>query len=85
MNEPTKGIDVGAKAEVYGIVGDLVKDGSTGVLLFSTEIMELAAVCDRVLVLFKGHAVVELVRGSPEWDEDIQKTILGYCITGRKV
>ncbi len=85
MNEPTKGIDVGAKAEVYGIVGGLVKDGSTGVLLFSTEIMELAAVCDRVIVLFKGRAVAELVRGSNEWDEDIQKTILSYCITGRKV
>jgi ABC-type sugar transport system ATPase subunit len=85
MNEPTKGIDVGAKAEVYAIVGGLVKDGSTGVLLFSTEIMELAAVCDRVLVMFKGKAVAELVRGCPEWDEDIQKTILSYCITGRKV
>ena len=85
MNEPTKGIDVGAKAEVYGIVGGLVQDGSTGVLLFSTEIMELAAVCDRVLVLFKGRAVADLVRGSPEWDKDIQKTILSYCITGRKV
>ncbi len=85
LNEPTKGIDVGAKAEVYAIVGGLVKDGSTGVLLFSTEIMELAAVCDRVLVMFKGKAVAELVRGCPEWDEDIQKTILSYCITGRKV
>jgi ABC-type sugar transport system ATPase subunit len=85
MNEPTKGIDVGAKAEVYGIVGNLVKDGSTGVLLFSTEIMELAAVCDRVIVLFKGEAVAELVRERPEWDENIQKTILSYCITGRMV
>jgi ABC-type sugar transport system ATPase subunit len=85
MNEPTKGIDVGAKAEVYRIVGNLVKDGSTGVLLFSTEIMELAAVCDRVIVLFKGRAVADIARGGPEWDEDIQKTILGYCITGRKV
>jgi ABC-type sugar transport system ATPase subunit len=85
LNEPTKGIDVGAKAEVYLIVGGLVKDGSTGVLLFSTEIMELAAVCDRVIVLFKGKAVAELRRGTPEWDENIQKTILSYCITGRKV
>lgn len=85
LNEPTKGIDVGAKAEVYGIVGGLVKDGSAGALLFSTEIMELAAVCDRVIVLFKGQAVAHLERGTPDWDEDIQKTILSYCITGRKV
>lgn len=85
MNEPTKGIDVGAKAEVYRIVGGLVKDGSTGVLLFSTEILELSAVCDRVIVLFKGKAVAHLQRGTPEWDDNVQKTILSYCITGRKV
>lgn len=50
LDEPTKGIDIGAKAEVYQLVGDLVAEGKTAVL-FSSEPQEILGVCDTIYVL----------------------------------
>lgn len=58
FDEPTQGIDVGAKAEVYEIMSRLAKAGR-GILLVSSDFSELVAVCDRVLVLREGHLVAE--------------------------
>jgi ribose transport system ATP-binding protein len=54
LDEPTRGIDVGAKCEVYGIVNDLAARGA-GILLISSEIEELMGMCDRILVMSKGE------------------------------
>ena len=54
MDEPTRGIDVGAKYEVYGIVNDLTARGA-GILLISSELEELMGLCDRILVMSKGE------------------------------
>ena len=54
MDEPTRGIDVGAKHELYTIMEDLVKKG-VGILLVSSELPELIGVCDRVIVLKEGE------------------------------
>jgi ABC-type sugar transport system ATPase subunit len=54
MDEPTRGIDVGAKYEVYSIMGDLAAKGS-GVLFISSEIEELMGVCDRIVVMSRGE------------------------------
>jgi monosaccharide-transporting ATPase len=59
LDEPTRGIDVGAKAEVQSLIDDLAKDG-LGVLLISSELDELIEGSDRVVVLRDGHVITEL-------------------------
>ncbi|MFF0717214.1 sugar ABC transporter ATP-binding protein [Micromonospora sp. NPDC003816] len=58
LDEPTRGIDVGAKSEIYGLIDELAAAG-VAVVLSSSENSELIGVCDRVLVLFDGRVVAE--------------------------
>ncbi len=53
MDEPTKGIDIGAKHEIYALINDLVARGAS-VLLISSEVEELIGLCDRIVVLSEG-------------------------------
>jgi ribose transport system ATP-binding protein len=59
LDEPTRGIDVGAKAEVQKLIDEFAEEG-LGVLLISSELEELIEGSDRVLVLRDGAAVAEL-------------------------
>ncbi|WP_424466714.1 sugar ABC transporter ATP-binding protein [Pseudoclavibacter helvolus] len=59
LHDPTRGIDVRAKQELYGAIVDLARQG-VGVLWFSTEVEELVHVCHRVLVLYNGQVTDEL-------------------------
>jgi ribose transport system ATP-binding protein len=61
FDEPTRGIDVGAKAEIYRLIEQLVRDGA-GVLLISSELPELVAVCDRAYVMRDGAIAGSLGR-----------------------
>ena len=54
LDEPTRGIDVNAKAEIYQLIGQFAQMG-LGVILISSELPEIFAVCDRVLVLCEGQ------------------------------
>ena len=54
LDEPTRGIDVGAKFEIYGIIQRLAAQGS-GVLLISSELPELLGICDRIYTIFEGR------------------------------
>lgn len=54
MDEPTRGIDVGAKYEIYRLINQLA-DGGAGVLVISSEIEELIGICDRILVMKAGE------------------------------
>lgn len=58
FDEPTQGIDIGAKDEIYKIMRELAEQG-TSVIVASSEIEELLTVCDRVLVMFDGRIVKE--------------------------
>ena len=58
MNDPTRGIDVAAKAEIYRLVRKLAGAGSA-ILFISSEVEELVGVCDRVLVMREGCLVAE--------------------------
>jgi ribose transport system ATP-binding protein len=58
LDEPTRGIDVGAKAEIYNLVGQLARNGTT-FLVVSSEMPELLAVCDRIYVLCDGRLTGE--------------------------
>jgi ribose transport system ATP-binding protein len=59
LDEPTRGVDIGAKAEIYRLLGEVARRG-VGVLLASSEPAELVGVCDRVVVLRDGRTVREL-------------------------
>jgi len=59
LNDPTKGVDVGAKAEFYGLLDNLRKSG-TAILFYSSDDEELLSLCDRVLVLHDGAISAEL-------------------------
>ncbi len=54
MDEPTRGIDVGAKYEIYQLILDLAGNGK-GVIMVSSEMPELIGICDRILVMSNGH------------------------------
>jgi ribose transport system ATP-binding protein len=61
LDEPTRGIDVAAKFEIYTIVQKLAADGC-GILFISSEIEELMAMCDRIIVMSKGEMVAQSAR-----------------------
>ncbi len=61
MDEPTRGIDVGAKRDIYLLIGELVKAGKA-VLMISSEIQEIMGVADRILVMAEGKITGELER-----------------------
>jgi ribose transport system ATP-binding protein len=67
MDEPTKGIDVGTKAEIYRMMGELAADGKT-VVFVSSYLPELMAVCDRIGVMARGE--MREVRDSRDWTEE---------------
>ena len=73
VDEPTRGVDVGAKREIYEILNNLLKEGLS-ILMVSSELPELIGTCDRILVMNSGRITGELQRG--EFDEE---RIMGYA------
>jgi ABC-type sugar transport system ATPase subunit len=65
LDEPTRGVDVGAKAEIHALIRDLAAEGA-GILLISSELPELLALSTRMLVLRQGRLVGELARGADQ-------------------
>jgi ribose transport system ATP-binding protein len=63
FDEPTRGIDVGAKFEIYKLINALVESGKT-ILLISSEMEELMGMSDRIIVLAEGHMTGELKKDS---------------------
>ena len=59
LDEPTRGIDVGAKAEIYGLIDDLANQG-LGIMFISSELPEILGLSDRIYVLQNGHITGEL-------------------------
>ena len=59
MDEPTRGVDVGAKAEIYALIQQLLEKGMA-VLFISSELLEVVGVCDRVLVMREGEITGEV-------------------------
>ena len=70
LDEPTRGIDVGAKRDIYLLIGNLVQQGKA-VIVISSEIPELMGVCDRIAVMAEGHLSGVLSR-----DEFSQESIM---------
>lgn len=65
LDEPTRGIDVGAKAEIYALINDLTAAGKA-VVLVSSELPELLGMSDRILMLHEGRITGEFARGATQ-------------------
>ena len=75
MDEPTRGIDVGSKSEIYQIMDDLTKKG-VGVIMISSELPEVLGMSDRIMVMRQGTIVKELSRAEAS-EEAIMKYAVG--------
>jgi ribose transport system ATP-binding protein len=74
FDEPTRGIDVGAKAEIHGFMNELVKEGAA-VLMISSELPEVIGMSDRIYVMREGRIVAEIPRA-----EATQERIIEYAM-----
>jgi rhamnose transport system ATP-binding protein len=75
LDEPTQGVDVGAKAEIHRVIDALVQEG-LGILLISSELLEVLGMADRILVMHRGRIAGELPRGTSE--EDVMRLAVGF-------
>ena len=67
LDEPTRGIDVGAKYEIYGIIQQLANQGK-GVIVISSELPELLGISDRIYTIFEGAITGVLAKDRPPGD-----------------
>ena len=75
LDEPTRGVDIGAKVEIYNLINDLSQKG-VAILVISSETSELTGICDRILVMRKGQIQHELVKNEFS-EEDILRLSIG--------
>ena len=75
LDEPTKGVDVGAKAAIYEIMGELAQQGYA-IIMISSEMPEILGMCDRIVVMCEGRVTGELSRA-----EATQEKILELAMT----
>jgi ribose transport system ATP-binding protein len=78
LDEPTRGVDIGAKAEIYRIIDQLAQNG-VAVLVISSELPEIMGICDRILVMREGHIEGEVggSSGTPVTQESIMALATG--------
>lgn len=76
LDEPTRGIDVGAKYEIYKLINELVEDG-VAVVMISSELPEVMGMSDRILIMAEGRIVGEVSR-----EEATQEEIMAYATGG---
>ena len=75
VDEPTRGIDVGSKSEIYGLLSDLAKEGMA-IVVVSSEIEEIMGVCDSVVTIFEGKKTAQL----PITPELTREEVLSYAL-----
>lgn len=73
VDEPTRGIDVGAKSEIYALLSDLTRAG-VGILMISSELPEILAMSDRIIVIYQGRVKAEL-----DTDKTSEEEIMRYA------
>lgn len=74
LDEPTAGVDVGAKAEIISLIRDYADQGK-GVLFVSSELAEVMAICDRIITIFDGKITGEIDRREISTEEELQYAI----------
>jgi ribose transport system ATP-binding protein len=78
LDEPTRGVDVGAKSEIYRIIDDLAKAGA-GILVISSELAEVVGIADRVIVMREGH-----LEGEVTGDAIDQENIIALATAAKR-
>jgi ABC-type sugar transport system ATPase subunit len=78
VDEPTRGIDVGAKFEIYRILRNLTNDGMA-VILISSELPEIIGLSDRIATFYKGTISMIINRGDPCTEDKIGSGIMGVA------
>jgi ABC-type sugar transport system ATPase subunit len=81
LDDPTRGVDVGAKAELYKLIDQLCRAG-LGLIVTSSELPELITLCDRVLVLCEGRLTGELKRGELTEQRMMELATMRPALTG---
>lgn len=76
MDEPTRGVDVGAKEEIHSIIRGLSKEGAS-IIVFSTELPEIVNLCDRIILMYEGE-----IRKDLKNHKDIDSEEIMHVITG---
>ncbi|NRB19764.1 MAG: sugar ABC transporter ATP-binding protein [Rhodobacteraceae bacterium] len=76
LDEPTRGVDVGAKAEIYDIIRSVADEGNS-VAVFSSELEEVLGICDRIFLLFDGSLEAEVINGA-----DVDAAYILNVVTG---
>jgi ribose transport system ATP-binding protein len=74
FDEPTRGIDVGAKVEIYKLM-DALAEGGAGIIMVSSDLLEVMNVPNRIAVVYDGRIVREFQRG-----EATEETVMGYAL-----
>jgi len=74
MDEPTRGVDVGAKTEIYGLINDLAAQGNA-IVLISSEMVELIAMCDRMVIMSEG-----VIKGELQKSDFSEKNIMQLIV-----
>lgn len=77
LDEPTKGIDIGAKTEIYSIIDELAKQG-VAIILISSELPEVINTSDRIIIM-KNHKIAGILNDKAEF---VQEDIMNYCLGG---
>jgi ribose transport system ATP-binding protein len=82
LDEPTRGVDIGSKSEIYRIINQLAKAG-VGVVVISSELPEIIGTCDRVLIMREGRLVAQV--GGASGHEISQEAIIDFATGGEQV
>jgi ribose transport system ATP-binding protein len=82
LDEPTRGVDIGSKSEIYRIINELAKAG-VGIVVISSELPEIIGTCDRVLIMRAGQLVAEV--GGASGNEISQEAIIDLATGGEQV
>jgi ribose transport system ATP-binding protein len=84
LDEPTRGVDVGARAELYGVIRRLADEG-VGVLLVSSEVPEVLGLSDRVLVMREGRLIHEAAAADLDEDAVLDLVMAGSLLAGAQL
>lgn len=83
LDEPTRGVDVGAKGEIFNIMNDLARQG-LAILLVTSEIKEILAICDRAIVLSKGKVTGAFSKKEMTEEKLVDASAVGHITTSQK-
>lgn len=77
LDEPTRGVDVGAKEEIYTLIRKITKEERVSVMVMSSELPEILGICDRIILLYEGKIVAEMKNGADIDSREIMSAVTG--------